>query len=159
MNPQGIEAVLAGKEGQPQHLIEVLLDVQEKEGFVSREAINTIAQRLSVPLIEAYRVASFYKVFSLQPRGRHLATICMGTACHVRGASQLLDEARAQLGIEPGRTTTDGEFSVQRVNCLGACALGPIMVLDGTYHDHTSPAKLRKLIRGRAKTKKGGNGR
>jgi NADH:ubiquinone oxidoreductase subunit E len=99
-----------------------------------------------VPLIEVYRVASFYKAFSLQPRGKHVITVCMGTACHVRGAARMLDEVSGQLGIQAGQTTEDRLFTVESVNCLGACALGPVVVLDGVYHDHMTPGKLRKLI-------------
>ena len=147
MNKDNVEAILQGKEGQPHQLIEVLLDVQEREGFIPEEAMWAISERLSVPLIEVYRAASFYKVMSLEPRGKHLITICLGTACHVRTAALLFDEVFCQLGIGPSRTTADGLFSVQRVNCLGACALGPVVVLDGVYYHHMTPAKLRKLIR------------
>ena len=156
---QSVETAVNGREGQSHQLIEVLLDVQEKQGFLSEQALCKVSEMLGVPLIEVFRVASFYKVFSLEPRGEHLATICMGTACHVRGAGLLLDEARSQLGVEPGKTTPDGSFTVEKVNCVGACALGPIAVMDGDYHHHTTPAKLRKLIRSNSKKKKGGNGR
>jgi len=105
-----------------------------------------IAERLKIPLIEVFRVASFYKAFALTPRGRHLITVCMGTACHVRGAPRMMDEVLGFLGVEPGQTTADGLFTVECVNCLGTCALGPVVVLDGEYHDHMTPAKLRKLV-------------
>ncbi len=99
-----------------------------------------------MPLIEVSRVANFYKAFSLKPRGRHVITVCMGTACHVRGAIRMLDEVKGQLGLEPGETTKDGTFTLERVNCLGACALGPVVVLDGRYHGKMTPNKLRKLV-------------
>jgi NADH:ubiquinone oxidoreductase subunit E len=105
-----------------------------------------LAQELGVPLIEVYRVANFYKAFTLAPRGRHVLTVCAGTACHVRGAARLLDQVAGQLDVEPGGTTTDGMFTVESVNCLGACALGPVVVLDGTYYDHMTPGKLSRLI-------------
>ena len=108
--------------------------------------MSLVSERLGVPLIEVYRVANFYKAFSLSPRGRHLITVCMGTACHVRGALRMLDEVIGQLGVEPGETTEDGVFTVETVNCLGVCALGPVVVLDGRYHDHMTPRKLRKLV-------------
>jgi NADH:ubiquinone oxidoreductase subunit E len=142
-----VKALLQGKDRQPHHLIEVLLDIQESEGFVSEAAMWAISEELSVPPMEVYRVANFYKVISLEPRGKHLITICMGTACHVRTAALLFDEVLFQLGVEPSGTTADGLFTVQRVNCLGACALGPVVVLDGIYYHHMTPAKLRKLIR------------
>ena len=143
---QTVEAIVSPREGMPSQLIEVLQDLQEAQGYVSEESMSVVSERLGVPLIEVYRVANFYKAFSLSPRGRHLITVCMGTACHVRGAARMLDEVLGQLGVNPGETTDDGVFTVERVNCLGACALGPVVVLDGVYHDHMSPGKLRKLI-------------
>ena len=144
---QTVEAIVSPREGMPSQLIEVLQDLQEAQGYISGESMSVVSQRLGVPLIEVYRVANFYKAFSLSPRGRHLITVCMGTACHVRGAARMLDEVLGQLGVNPGETTDDGIFTVERVNCLGACALGPVVVLDGVYHDHMTPGKLRKLIR------------
>lgn len=141
-----IKAILDGYPSQPRYLIEVLQDIQQTEGYLSEEAMRATSQRLAVPLIEVSRVANFYKAFSLKPRGRHLITVCMGTACHVRGATRILDEVSGQLGIAPGETTDDQSFTVESVNCLGACALGPVVVLDGVYHDHMTPGKLRKLI-------------
>ena len=91
-------------------------------------------------------VASFYKAFRLKPSGKNVITMCMGTACHVRGARLLLDQATGQLGVGPGEVTPDGLFSVERVNCLGACALGPIVTENETYHHNMTPGKLRKLI-------------
>jgi len=144
---ESIQTILEGMQGQRHQLVEVLLDVQEGSGFISETAMQAISERLSVPLIEVYRVANFYKVMSLEPRGKHLITICMGTACHVRSASLLFGEVFSQLGIGQSHTTPDGLFTVERVNCLGACALGPVVVLDGVYFHHMTPAKLRKLIR------------
>jgi len=103
-------------------------------------------------------LANFYKAFSLAPRGKHLITVCTGTACHVRGAPRLLDEVRGQLRIYVGETTGDGIFTLEAVNCLGACALGPVVVLDGTYHHHMTPSKLRKLIRSVRDTEENGSG-
>jgi len=143
---ESVEDVLSRREGKPSELIEVLQDVQQSEGYLSEEAMCLVSERLAVPLIEVYRVANFYKAFSLSPRGRHLITVCMGTACHVRGAPRMLDEVVGQLGVEPGETTEDGRFTVETVNCLGACALGPVVVLDGRYYDHMTAGKLRKLI-------------
>jgi NADH:ubiquinone oxidoreductase subunit E len=141
-----LDEIVAGREGQPHRLIEVLQDIQEAHGYLPSEAMEMVAQRLSVPLIEVFRVASFYKAFALAPRGRHLITACLGTACHVRGAPRMLDEVLGQLGVAPGETTADGLFTVERVNCLGACALGPLVVLDGEYHHHMTPGRLRRLI-------------
>ena len=141
-----LEAILDSRSDEPRYLVEVLQDVQQAEGYIPQETMSAVSQRLRVPLIEVYRVASFYKAFCLEPRGKHVITVCMGTACHVRGAHRMLDEVAGQLGLQPGETTEDQLFTVESVNCLGACALGPVVVLDGVYHDHMTPGKLRKLV-------------
>lgn len=146
MATEVVEEVLTGRQNQPHQLIEVLQDIQEKEGYISQEAMRSVSATLGTPLIEVCRVASFYKAFALSPPGRHSITVCTGTACHVRGAPRLLDELQGQLGVAPGQTTEDDLFTVQSVNCLGACALGPIAVVDGEYHDHMTPGKLRELV-------------
>ena len=142
-----LENILEGRRSQPQQLVEVLQDVQEAFGYISEEAMTRVSRELGVPVIEVYRAANYYKAFSLSPRGQHVITVCMGTACHVRGATRMIDEVQGQLGIEPGGTTEDGMFTVECVNCLGACALGPVVVLDGQYHGKMTPNKLRTLIR------------
>lgn len=146
MPPSIYAQILEGRRSQPQQLIEAMQDVQENLGYVSVEAIKTLSIELGVPLIEVYRVASFYKAFRLHPAGKYALTLCMGTACHVRNSSLLLEYAIDQLGIMPGEVTPDGLFSIESVNCLGACALGPIVVENHTYHHHMTPGKLRKLI-------------
>jgi NADH:ubiquinone oxidoreductase subunit E len=142
MSKTSLDTILKGRRSQPHQLIEVLQDIQDLYGYVPAEAMKTVAQELGVPLIEVYRVATFYKTFSLKPRGEHVITVCTGTACHVRGANLLLD----QLQIKTGDTTEDGLFTVECVNCVGACALGPVIVQDGSYDHHMTPAKLRKII-------------
>ena len=146
MPPQTLEQIVEGRRSQPNQLIEVLQDVQKNYGYISKEDMQTVSQDLGVPLIEVYGVASFYKAFRLKPPGKNVITMCMGTACHVRGARLLLDQATGQLGVKPSEVTSDGLFSVEHVNCLGACALGPIVTVNGDYHHHMTPGKLRKLI-------------
>ena len=146
MSNPTLDSILEGRRSQPQQLIEVLQDVQECYGYIPEEAMQIVAQELGVPIMEVYRVASFYTAFSLTPRGKNIMTICMGTACHVRGAKLLPNQVAGQLGISAGATTEDGQFTVEHVNCLGACALGPVVVHNGTYHHHTTPGKLRTLI-------------
>ena len=143
---QTLDQIVEGRRSQPNQLIEVLQDVQKNYGYLSKEAIQTVSQDLGVPLIEVCRVASFYKAFRLKPSGKNVLTMCMGTACHVRGARLLLDQATGQLGVKPGEVTPDGLFSVEHVNCLGACALGPIVTENGSYYHRMTPGKLRKLI-------------
>jgi len=146
MPPQTLEQIVERHRSQPHQLIEVLQDVQENYGYISQEAIKSVSLGLGVPLIEVYRVASFYKAFRLKPSGKNVLTMCLGTACHVRGAHLLLGQATGQLGVKPGEVTPDGLFSIEHVNCLGACALGPIVRENGFYHHHMTPGKLRKLI-------------
>lgn len=150
-----IEPILEGRRSQPDQLMEVLQDVQEVCGYIPQDAMKTVARELGVPLMEVYRVANFYKAFTLKPRGKNVITICTGTACHVRGSDLLIDQVKGQLQIEPGNTTEDGLYTVECVNCLGACALAPIVVENGSYLDHMTPAKLRKIIeKSRGKKKK-----
>jgi len=146
MSSPQLESILKRRSSQPHLLIEVLQDVQESYGYIPGYAIREISRTLGVPIIEVYRVASFYKAFKLKPNGKYVITICNGTACHVRGSKLLLDQAISQLGIQPGEVTDDGLFSIECVNCLGACAMGPIASENGSFHHHMTPARLRKFI-------------
>jgi NADH-quinone oxidoreductase subunit E len=141
-----VDALLAGREGRAEQLIEVLQDMQATYNYLPEEDLRRVADTLGVAPIEVFRVASFYKAFSLTPRGRHTLTVCLGTACHVRGAPRMIDTVAGELHVAAGETTADGAFTLERVNCLGCCALGPVVVLDGVYHEHMTPAKLRRLI-------------
>ena len=142
-----LASILEGRQSRPDQLIEVLQDMQAQFHYLPEDGLRIVAERLGVPLIQVFQVATFYKAFSLTPRGRHLLTICMGTACHVRGSPRLLDTVAGQLNVSPGETTADRAFTLERVNCLGCCALGPVAVLDDVYHDHMSSSKLHKLIK------------
>ena len=144
--PRTLDQILEGRRSQPHQLIEVLQDVQENYGYISKEAMEAISRGLGVPIMEVYRTATFYKAFRLNPSGKHILTMCMGTACHVRGAHLLMDQATGQIGVESGEVSEDGLFSVEHVNCLGTCALGPIVTENGCCHHHMTPGKLRKLI-------------
>lgn len=147
MLPLEFDSILEGRRSQPHQLIEVLQDVQEYYGYISEEAMRAISNDLGVSPIEVYCVASFYKAFSLKPHGKNVITVCTGTACHVRGAKLLLNQAVGQLGVQPGEMTEDGLFTIEHVNCLGACALGPVVTENGDCHHHMSPGKLRRLIK------------
>ena len=147
MDNQQVFPMLEGRRSQPHQLIEVLQDVQETFGYIPEEAMKIISDELGVPLIDVYSVASFYKAFSLKPRGKNVITVCTGTACHVRGSKMVLNQAKGQLGIAPGEMTEDGIFTIEQVNCLGACALGPVVTENGSCHHHMNPGKLRKLIK------------
>ena len=147
MPHSALDSILDGRRSQPHQLIEVLQDVQEHYGYVPEEAMRGISQELGMPLTDVYSVASFYKAFSLKPRGKNVVTVCTGTACHVRGAKMVLDQATGQLGVAPSEMTKDGLFTIEQVNCLGACALGPVVTENGSCHHHMNPGKMRKLIK------------
>ncbi len=135
-------------------LIHILHHVQAEHGYIPTEAIRNIARYLNISDSDVYGVLTFYKAFSLKPRGRHLITICMGTACHVRGAPRILDEFGRRLGIAPGETSEDNEFTLETVNCVGACALGPIAIADGEYHGQLKSNQIEKIIQGLAEDEK-----
>jgi len=132
---------------EPASLISVLEDLQEELYYLPREALEEVSSGLKIPLAQCYHVATFYTAFSLKPRGKHIIKVCMGTACHVRGAPRILEEFCRQLKMDPGETSADGLFTIETVNCVGACALGPVVVLDDQYH-RASPGSVEKLLRG-----------
>jgi len=152
-----LETILHNRRSQPNQLIEVLHDIQAACGHISKEVMEGVAEELGVPIIEVYRVASFYKAFRLHPCGKHVLTVCTGTACHVRGAPMLLDQATSQVGAPLSEASVDGLFSIEHVNCVGACALGPIVSHNGEYHHHMTPAKLRALIKSLRTKESGGS--
>ena len=141
-----LDSILEGRRSQPHQLIEVLQDTQEHYGYIPEESMKIISSELGVPIMEVYSVASFYKAFALKPRGKNVITVCTGTACHVRGAKMILNQAVGQLGVAPKEITQDGLFTIEHVNCLGACALAPIVTENGSCHHHMTPGKIRKLI-------------
>lgn len=128
-------------------LIHILHKIQAEYGYIPSQALSSISKHLKISESEIFGVLTFYKAFSLKPRGKHLVTICMGTACHVRGAPMILDELKRQLSIEPGETTEDDLFTLETVNCVGACALGPIVISDGDYHGQMKTREVNKLIK------------
>jgi NADH:ubiquinone oxidoreductase subunit E len=130
----------------PSALISILQDIQEKIGYLPPDILKRVAEKTELPLTQIYGVATFFKSLSLNPQGRHIVTICMGTACHVRGAGKILSEVSSFLEIEPGETTGDGEFTLRAVNCLGACAIGPVMVVDGKYYGKMSASRANALL-------------
>jgi NADH-quinone oxidoreductase subunit E len=127
-------------------LIQILLRLQKSFGWLPRDMLNEVSKQLDIPLNQVYQVATFYKAFSLYPRGRHVIRVCMGTSCNVRGAPIILDKLRRLLGIEKDETTPDGRFTLETVNCLGCCALGPVMTVDGKYYGKLRPHEIEKLL-------------
>lgn len=133
--------------GQGQRgLIPSMLEIQKVYHYLPPEALQRVADRLSIPMIQVYQVASFYKAFSLEPRGEHLITVCLGTACHVRGGEMLIEQIGRLLNVKAGETTKDMQFTLEAVNCLGCCALGPVMVLDGKYYGSMAASKVEKVL-------------
>jgi NADH-quinone oxidoreductase subunit E len=124
----------------------ILQDVQKQYGFVPRETMNLIAEYLNQPVSEIYSMATFYKALSLKAKGKYIIKVCNGTACHIRGSNALMDEVAEVLDITPGETTSDGLFSIEIVNCLGACALAPVMVIDDKYYGGMTKEKVKSVI-------------
>jgi NADH:ubiquinone oxidoreductase subunit E len=154
MNFQTVEGIIGKHQGKKTALISILHDIQDRYNYLPDGALKKVAQRLQMDLPNLYGVATFYKSFSLAPKGKHSITLCCGTACHVRGGPKLLREVTQLLNIEPGQTTKDRMFSLEAVNCLGVCAIGPVMLVDEKYYGEMSPVKARKIFE-----KLSGNGR
>lgn len=127
-------------------LLSILHNIQREWGYLPEEKLREIAVMLGMPLIDVCGVATFYKSFSLTPKGRHQIKVCLGTACHVRGANRILKEVERKLGIKSGETSEDGEFSLEIVMCLGCCAIGPVVVMDDRYYGKMTTAKLESML-------------
>jgi len=140
------ELLQNGEEHGDSSLMAVLEEIQARYRYLPKDALILVSERLGVPLSQTYSVATFYNAFSLKPKGRHIINVCLGTACIVRGSRKVLDRISDRLGIQPGETTDDGELSLETVNCLGACALGPIVVVDGDHHGKMTAARAEKLL-------------
>jgi len=127
-------------------LIQILLDLQSVFGWLPQEVLTEISEQLEVPITQVYQIASYYMAFSLMPRGRHIVRVCMGTACQVRGSPQLLTIISAMLDLKPYETSRDMRFTLETVNCLGCCAMGPVVVVDDAYHSKPSTPALKKIF-------------
>lgn len=127
-------------------LISILQDVHSHYNYLPEGSLDLISREMGIPLASIYGVATFFRTFSFKPRGRHVASVCLGTACHVRGGTPVATEFERQLGIKVGDTTPDGRFSLETVNCLGCCAIGPVVVVDGKYHGQIGVRHVAELI-------------
>jgi NADH-quinone oxidoreductase subunit E len=145
------DETLARYPKEPRHLISVLQDLQLEYRYLPREALERTSEALGVPLSQVYGVATFYKAFSLTPKGETVLRVCTGTACHIRGAPLILNELETQLDIQPGGTTKDLDFSLEAVNCVGACALAPVVVANDTAHGNVTVTKARRLVKKKPK--------
>jgi NADH-quinone oxidoreductase subunit E len=144
--PENINHIVDKHRGKRGSIISILEDIQAEHSYLPREALEIVAQRTDHSLVDIYGVATFYRSFSLEPRGRHLVSVCVGTACHVRGAPKLLDAFEGALEVRAGQTTADREFTLTTVNCLGACALGPVAVGDGEYHPNLTSGRVEEVL-------------
>jgi len=146
INPKDILAILATPDRRLGGLIAILEKIQNRYGYLPEKALRIVGDRTGCSLVDIYGVATFYRSFHLEPRGKHLISACLGTACHVRGAPRIVEEFERQLGIRAGQTSADREFTLETVNCLGACALGPVVVIDSHYFSKVKKSIVRHLI-------------
>ncbi|MCX6012803.1 MAG: NADH-quinone oxidoreductase subunit NuoE [Chloroflexi bacterium] len=142
-----IEEILNKYKRQKGQLVSILQDVQKEHNYLPKEAIFEVSRSLDIPLTQVYSVATFFKAFSLKPRGRHIVSICLGTACHVRGAVRIIDKVEQELCIKNDETTSDNRFTLETVNCVGACALGPMIIVDGDYAGQMTTDKVAKVLK------------
>jgi NADH-quinone oxidoreductase subunit E len=147
MDIESIDRIIDRHHAEAGSLIQVMLEIQSEHHWLPREALERVSERLDVPFSRIQHIATFYKAFSLVPKGRHEIHICMGTACHVRGAARVLDKVQDLTGIKPGETDLELKFSLETVNCLGCCALGPVMEIDGKTHGKISSAKTADVLK------------
>lgn len=141
-----IDQIIDQHQGEASALIQILLDIQSENHWLPKEALNRVGERLAVPMSRIQHITTFYKHFSLSPKGKHEVHVCVGTACHVRGAERILDTVREVTGVAPGETDPDLNFSIETVSCLGCCALGPVMVVDGEIHGNVKQDETARVL-------------
>lgn len=146
MDLKHVEKIIDRYEEKRTALISILHEIQDRYNHLPEKALKKVASRLKMDLNDIYGVATFYKSFSLTPKGKHSITLCLGTACHVRGGPKILREMKNLLNIEPGQTTGDKQFSLNVVNCLGVCAIGPVMFVDGKFYGEMNPIKAKRIV-------------
>ena len=152
MGSEEVSKLLEKHKGEQGELMSILEEIQARYSYLPQELLREVAEQTGRSLTDVYGVATFYKAFTLQPRGKHLISACLGTACHVRGGPAIVEEIQNQLGIRPDETTADKEFTLETVNCLGACALGPVVVIDGHYFSNVKTSQVKEILE---KSKKG----
>lgn len=142
-----VDQIVDKHKGEASSLLQILLDIQSTNSWLPKEALYRVSERLDVPMTRIQHITTFYKAFSLVPKGRHKVHICVGTACHVRGATRILDTVEQATGIKPGETDLELKYSLETVNCLGCCALGPVMEVNGKVHGKMSPVKTQEALK------------
>jgi len=141
-----IQEILNKYKKIPENILSVMEDIQEEFKYLPEEYLKKISIEFKLPLSQIYSLATFYKTFSLKPKGKHHICVCMGTACHIRGSQKILEKIQEKLKIKSGETSPDGKYSLETVNCLGACALGPLVVIDNNYHGKMTQNKIEKIF-------------
>jgi len=141
-----VDEVIDAFSGDLSHLIGILQDIQAKFNYLPREALMRVSERLEIPLSQVFGVATFFRAFSLTPRGRHQINVCLGTACHVRGGARILEKLQRDLTVQAGGTTEDLRFTLESVRCLGCCSLGPVVVIDDDTYGRLNQEKVPKLL-------------
>lgn len=147
MGKESIERIISKHQGKAGSLIHVLMAIQEENHWLPKEVLDQVSQQLGVPLSRVMQIATFYKTFSLTPKGRHEIHVCSGTSCHIRGSQGLLGRVQDLVGIRPGETDADARFSLENGNCLGCCTLGPEIVVDGNHHARVAPDKADAVLK------------
>jgi NADH-quinone oxidoreductase subunit E len=142
-----IEEIIEQYPSRPDYLISILQDIQSRYGYISSDFMRLASDHAQVPLTQAYSVATFYQSFRLDPCGEHEIRVCLGTACHLKGGQRLVEELERKLSIEAGETTEDMRFTLNTVNCVGACALAPVVVIDDDYHANATSRKIDKELK------------
>ncbi|MCS6816745.1 MAG: NAD(P)H-dependent oxidoreductase subunit E [Blastocatellia bacterium] len=141
-----VEAIIERYGAERRHVIAMLQDIQAQFHYLPREALLEVAARARIPLIDLYSIATFYNCFSLVPRGEHVIRVCLGTACHLKGGARLVEALERELGVREGEMTPDGQFSFETVRCVGACALAPLVIIDGRYYPKMGQRKLTQVL-------------
>ena len=147
MDERKIEKIIDKHPNDPSSLIQVLIDIQNELRWLPRKALKLVSEKLDVPMNRIQHIVTFYKAFSIVPKGRHEIHVCTGTACHVRGATRVLEAVKEHAGIGPGETDEDLKYSLDTVSCVGCCALGPVVVIDGEYHGNMRSAKAEDVLK------------
>lgn len=147
INLKKVNSIIEKHKSKKQALIPIFQEIQAEYNWLPLETISEVAKKLNIPLIDVYGVATFFKQLSLKPRGKHIVTVCLGTACHVRAGPRIKDEVSKILNVEAGETTKDMKFTLETVNCLGCCAIGPIMMVDGEYYGGMTTAKVKQVLK------------
>jgi len=147
MGASEIDGIIKQYGGRESAILAILQDIQAKEKYLPKEALEYVSQKMRIPLVQVFRIATFYNALSLKPRGRHKVDVCLGTACHVRGGNKILEKMERDLGISVGETTKDKRFTLESVHCVGCCSLGPVAVVDGNVFGRVSQEKVPGLLK------------